>query len=170
MATQKKVDAVNSLTEKISQSKSIVFANYKGIKHKQLEELRKTLKKNNAEMVVSKNRLLLRAFGDQAEQLKDTLTNETAAVFNYGDEVTGVKDLEAFFKAQAMGTYKGGLLGTQLLSADEVKRLASIPSKDVLVAKLLGQLQSPLYGLHYALSWNMNKLVWALNSIKEKKQ
>lgn len=169
MATQKKVETVNELTEKVKKAKSIVFAEYKGIKHKQLEELRKNLKNANAEMMVSKNRLMLRALGDSADTVKDTLVGETAVVFSYGDEVSGVKELTKFFEAIALGKAKGGLLGTTLLTAQDVAKLAKIPSKEVLLAKLAGQLQAPIRGLHYSLSWNLNKLVWALNAVKGKK-
>lgn len=169
MATQKKIETVTELTEKVQKAKSIVFADYKSLKHKQLEELRKNLKKNNSEIVIAKNRLLLRALGDRADSVKETLTNETAAIFNYQDEVSGVKILMKFFKDASIGKAKGGLLGTHVLTDREVVTLADIPSKEVLVSKLLGQLQAPLYGLHYSLSWNLNKLVWALESIKQKK-
>jgi large subunit ribosomal protein L10 len=170
MATQKKTDIVNELTEKVKKSKSIVFAEYKGIKHKQLEELRRALRKVDAEIVVSKNRLLLRALGEQGEGVKDTLQNDTAALFSYGDEVTGVKELAKFFKAATLGKTKGGILEGKALSEADVNKLAALPSKQILLGQLVGQMIAPLYGLHHSLSWNINRLVWGLNAVKEKKQ
>jgi len=169
MATQKKIDTVKELSDKVEKSKSIVFAEYKGIKHKQLEDLRKALKKVDSEIVVSKNRLLLRALGDAGNGVKDVLENDTAALFSYKDEVAGVKELAKFFKVISLGKTKGGLLGTKVLSQKEVEQLASLPSKEVLLGKLVGQLISPVYGLHQALNWNLNRLVWALSAVKEKK-
>lgn len=169
MATQKKQDMVRSLTDKVSQSKSIIFADYKGIKHKQLEELRKALHAAEAEIVVTKNRLMLRALGDTGKELEQTLTSETATLFNYGDEVAGLKLLTKFLKEVNLGKTKGGLLGKKVLSEKEVLTLATIPAKEVLLGNLVGQMQAPIRGLHYSLSWNLNKLVWALNGIKEKK-
>lgn len=169
MATQKKIEKVNEMTEKVSKSKSIIFAEYKGIKHKQLEELRKTLKKANSEIVVAKNRLLLKALGDAGEGVKETLQNDTAAVFSYNDEVAGLKELVKFFKAANLGKTKGGVLNGQALSAKDVDQLAKLPAKEVLLGKLVGQMIAPIYGLHQSLNWNINKLVWSLNAIKDKK-
>jgi large subunit ribosomal protein L10 len=61
------------------------------------------------------------------------------------------------------------MLGDAMLSEKEVAKLATLPSKQILLGKLVGQLNAPIQGLHYALQWNLNKLVWALNSVKEKK-
>ena len=169
MATQKKIEKVNELTEKVGRAKSIVFAEYKGIKHKQLEDLRKRLKQADSEIVVSKNRLLLRSLGDAGEHVKETLQYDTAAVFSYKDEISGVKELAKFFKEVNLGKTKGGLLEGKALSEKDVNYLATLPSREVLLTKLVGQMIAPIYGLHHSLSWNINKLVWGLNAIKEKK-
>jgi len=169
MATQKKIEKVAELTEKVQKSKSIVFAEYKGIKHKQLEDLRKRLKKVDSEIVVSKNRLLLRALGDSGAGSKETLQNDTVALFSYKDEVAGVKELVKFFKEVNLGKTKGGVLEGKTLSEKEVVYLATLPGKEVLLTRLVGQMLAPLYGLHHSLQWNINTLVWALNGIKEKK-
>ena len=169
MPTQKKIDTVKALTDKVTKAKAMVVTDYRGLKHKQLEELRKLLKKSEAELVVAKNRLLLRALGDKAKGLEDALKDTTATLFAYADEVAPLKELLKFFKAAGAGKTKAGLLGSQMLTDAEVTRMAALPSRDMLLAKLVGQLNAPIQGLHYALSWNINKLVWALNSIKEKK-
>ena len=169
MPTQKKKDTVNELTDKIAKSRSIIFADYTGIKHKQLETLRKNLKKTGAEFAVTKNKLLERALGDTAASVKSYLKENTGALFNYEDEVAGLKEMLKFFKAQTLGKTKGGLLGTQVLTDAEVTRLSKLPAKQELLGMLVGQMKSPLYGLHRALSWNMNKLVWALQAVKGKK-
>jgi large subunit ribosomal protein L10 len=169
MATQKKIDTVTELTDKASKAKSIVFTDYVGLKHKQLEELRKKLAPVNGEFAVTKNTLMSRALGDRADLAKPMLKQATGTLFSYGDEVTPVKTLLAFFKAAAMGKTKGGLLGTTVLSESDVTKLAALPNKDVMVGMLVRQLNAPIQGLHYALSWNINKLVWALSALKGKK-
>lgn len=169
MATQKKIDAVQEMTDKIAKSKSIIFADYIGLKHKQLEDLRKKMRAVDAEFMVTKNKLMERALGDNAAQLKDVLKQATATIFSYKDEVSGLKELLKFFKAANVGKTKAGLLGITVLSEKDVSKLASIPGKEVLLGQLAGQLKAPIANLHHALSWNMNKLVWALNSVKAKK-
>lgn len=167
--TPKKTQTVADLIDKVGKAKSMVVAEYAGLKHKQLEELRKTLKKVNGEIVITKNRLLARALGDRAEKVDSLLKEQTATLFAYADEIAPLKELLKFFKNAGMGKAKGGLLGDTVLSETDVAKLAALPTRDVLLGKLVGQLNAPIQGLHYALQWNLNKLVWALNSVKEKK-
>lgn len=169
MATQKKIDTVKKLTDKISSAKSVVFADYTGLTHKQLEELRRNLKKVEAEFVVLKNKLMVRALGDTAESVKGELTHATAALFSYRDEVSGLKELLKFFKTAAMGKTKGGMLSDKAISTQDVLNLSVLPGREVLIARLAGQLNAPIQGLHRALQWNMLKLVYALDAVKGKK-
>jgi len=179
--TPKKQATVTELTDKVGRATSIVLTEYQGIKHKQLEELRRNLKKTNAEFVVAKNRLLKRAlraapFGAQGKptahsikSIEPLLEQPNATLFAYGDEAAPLKELLKFFKAVGLGKTKGGILGTQVLTDAEVTRLASLPSRDMLLGILARQLNAPIQGLHYGLQWNLNTLVWALSAVKEKK-
>lgn len=169
MPTQKKIDTVNQLTEKISKAKAMIMTDYRGIKHKDLENIRKLLKKSNAELVVSKNTLMLRALGTKADSIASSFTDSTAVLFEYGDEVAPLKELLKFFKTATMGKAKAGILGDRVLTESEVTRLATLPSKEALLGQLVRQLMGPVQGLHHALSWNLNKFVWALNAIKNSK-
>ncbi len=169
MPTQRKIDTVTSLSSKLSRAKSVVVADYRGLKHKQLEALRKTLKKVEAEFTIAKNRLFKRALGEKAEKLADSLSQTTAILFSYGDEVAPIKELLKFFKTAGVGTAKAGLLGENPLTGDDVIKLSTLPTHHVLLEQLVRQLNAPIQGLHYALSWNINSLVYALNAVKEKK-
>lgn len=160
--TQKKIDTVTELTAKVAKAKSIVLADYRGLKHKQLEELRRALKKLDAQFVVTKNTLLTRAGMAKNK-------GATAALFAFSDEVAPLKELLKFFKAAGAGITKGGLLGTHTLSEADVSRLAALPTRTQLLGQLVGQLNAPIQGLHHALNWNINKLVWALNAVKSTK-
>jgi large subunit ribosomal protein L10 len=167
--TPKKETTVAELTEKATRAKSLVLVEYAGLKHKQLEELRRILKKVQGEIVIAKNRLLKRALGNRATPIEALLEQPTATLFSYEDEVAPLKEMLKFFKAAGIGKTKGGLLGDVALSDKDVTKLASLPSKQILLGRLVGQLNAPIQGLHYSLQWNLNKLVWALNSVKEKK-
>ncbi len=178
--TPKKAETVTALTDKVARAKSIVLAEYQGVKHKQLEELRRKLKKTDAEFVVAKNRLLKRALhasqsaqgkpsADSIKAIEPLLEQPNASLFAYGDEVAPLKELIKFFKAVGFGKAKGGLLGTVTLSEEDVTRLATLPAREVLLGSLARQLNAPIQGIHSALQWNLNKLAWALNAVKEKK-
>lgn len=169
MATQKKIDTVTELTEKIGKATSIVLTEYQGLKHKQLEELRKMLRKVDAEFVVIKNRLLKRALGDTATSIESLLEQPSAALFSYADEVAPLKELLKFFKTTGFGKTKGGLLGTTVMTDEDVTRLSKLAPRQQLLGQLASQMNAPIQGLHYALSWNLNKFVWALEAIKNSK-
>jgi len=165
MATTKKQESVQNLTDKLSKAKAWVLADYTGITHKQLEDLRKILKKIDGEITVVKNRLFKKALTDQKKEFDEThLQGATAALFAYKDEVSPIKELVNF------GKVKYGFLGNNPLNAQEITRFASLPTREQLLAQLVGQLQAPIYGLHNALSWNLKKLVWTLNNIKDGKK
>ncbi|RJR15517.1 50S ribosomal protein L10 [Candidatus Microgenomates bacterium] len=167
---QKKIDTVNALTEKMQRAKAVVIADYTGIKHKQLEELRKALKKLQAEFTVTKNTLLKRVLSDNKQEVtNDALQTQTAVLMAYDDEASPVKALVNFFKTAAAGRVKGGLLNGSPLTEAQIEQLATLPNREILLAKLVGQMQAPIYGLHNALSWNLRKLVWTLDAVKSKK-
>ncbi len=169
MPTAKKIETVKELTDKVTRAKSIVFADYRGLKHKQMEELRRNLKKADGELVVAKNRLLLRALGDMAKGVESSLSESTAALFSFADEVAPLKELVKFFKSSGIGKTKAGILGKQVLLDAEVTRLSSLPPRQQLLGQLVGQLNAPIQGLHYALNWNIQKLVYALHAVQQKK-
>lgn len=169
MPTQRKIDAVNNLTDKMAKAKIMVLADYRGLKHKQMEELRKVLKKDDGELIVAKNRLVKRALGDKATAVEASLTESTAVLFSYKDEVAPLKALLKYFKTAGIGKTKAGLMGDAVMNEAELTKLASLPSREVLLGSLVRQLNAPIQGLHYALQWNINKFVWALSAVKGKK-
>ncbi len=167
---ERKQTQVGELANKFARAKAFYLADPTGIKHKQLEELRRILKKLESDFVVIKNSILKRALLEVKKTVSDThLLGGTAALFTYADEVLPLKELVKFLKTAEKGKIKVGILGTQELTDKEVERLSTLPSREVLLAKLVGQLQSPIYGLHNALSWNIRKLVWTLNAVKSKR-
>lgn len=169
MATEKKVETVTSLSDKLKLAKAFILVDYRGLKHKQLEELRKILKKSNAELMIAKNRLFLRSLGENGTDLVGYLKDTTAILFEYSDEVAPIKDIMKFFKSTGAGKIKAGMLGIRVMNDKDVLRLSTLPGKEVLLSQLAGQLNAPIQGLHNALSWNIRKLVYALDGIKVKK-
>ncbi len=168
---QKKAAIVAELAEKIAKSKGIVFANYQGLSHQQLETLKKSLKKTQAELFASKNTLFMRALQDtfSIEDAKEHFNKPTAALFLYDDVVEPLKLLSKTIKELKLPEIKFGFLEGRVVGSTDVVKIATLPPLPVLRAQLLGQMNAPIQGLHRALSWNMQSLVMTLNAIKEKK-
>lgn len=178
MATQKKIDTVKELTDKLSKAKAFVLADYRGLKHKQLEELRKLLKKVQGEFMVAKNRLFKRALvqntgqtpNKNAKALEPHLTDTTGVLFNFADEIAPLKELLKFFKSTGFGKIKAGFVSGEMLDEAQVIRIAGLPARPMLLAQLAVQLNVPIQSIHRAMSWNLMKLAYALDAVKRLKQ
>jgi len=168
---QKKEALVAELVEKVGKSTAIVFANYQGLTHQQLENMKKSLKKADAEFVAVKNTLLELALADKID--KDTANQHfhqpTGALFIYNDVVDPLKELSKTIKDFKMPVIKFGIFEGKVVTDEQVTKIASLPPLPVLQAQLLGQMMSPISGLHRALNWNLQSLVMTLNAIKDKK-
>jgi len=168
---QNKEAIVAELLEKVEKANGIVFANYQGLTHQQLENLKRNLKKVEAEFVAAKNTLFIRALADKfnTEEQKEHFTKPTGALFIYNDIVEPLKLLSKSIKELKLPEIKFGFLDGKVVSDKDVVKIATLPPLPVLRAQLLGQMNAPIQGLHRALSWNMQSLVMTLNAIKEKK-
>lgn len=167
----KKELSLADMKEKISKSKSMVVADYRGLSMAQLQELRAQLGESG-EFTVTKNTLLAKALNDAgvADATPDTFAGPSAVLFAYDDEVGPLKVLTKFsLTANSLPAIKGGILENNILSAERVTALSKLPGKDQLRAQVVGGLVAPLTGLVGVLNGNMRNLVYALNQIKEKK-
>ncbi|OGG04044.1 50S ribosomal protein L10 [Candidatus Gottesmanbacteria bacterium RBG_16_37_8] len=164
----RKAAIVDLIKTKIDKAKAIFLTDYKGLTHKQLEDLRKNLKTVEAEYVVVKNTLLKISLADKTkkDELVKMLKDSTAVLFAYGDELSAIKKLADFAKNFSLPKIKIGFMSDTITSQEDFLRLASLPSKEVLLATLVYRLKSPITGFHYALSWNLRKFVTVLNNIK----
>lgn len=169
---EQKIENVSALKEKLTKAKTLFITEYRGLTHQQMEQLRKGLKKAEAEFVVAKNTLLKIALKDAGllqDELEKQLVNPTATLLAFGDEIAAIKELANFIKLIQLPKVKVGLFGGKLATETDFKKLASLPTRDILLATLAMRLKSPIYGLHYALRWNLQGLVVALDAIKSKK-
>lgn len=170
---KKKEAIVAEIADKAKRAKAVVFTNYEGMTHRQLEELKKGLKTADAELAISKNTLLKIALKESG--FADAASNQafekpTATLYTYGDPVLALKELAKSIKTLKLPSIKFGIFEGRVLSDAEVTKLATLPSREVLLAQLVGGLKSPLYGLHRALNWNLQKFVMTLKAIESKKQ
>lgn len=169
----KKEEIVAKVSEKMEKAKALVFTNYQGLTHRQLEDLKRKLKECDTEVSVVKNTLLRLALSKTAkkEAVKDdnALNNPTATMFIYSDIIAPLKELAKTIKEFGLPSIKFGILDNKTITADEVTKLSTLPSKDVLIAQIVSGLKSPIYGLHRALSFNIQQLVMTLKAIETKK-
>lgn len=168
----RKIATVDLLKSKIDQAKAVFLTDYKGLTHKQLEDLRKNLKSVEAEFIVVKNTLLkisLESAKKDKAELVNMLKDSTAALFAYGDELTAIKKLAEFAKNLSLPKIKIGLMNDKITTAEEFTTLSLLPSRDILLSTFVFRLKTPLSGFHYALTWNLQKFVTVLNNIKNKK-
>jgi len=172
MPTDAKRQAVTELAEMLRNSSALAVADYRGLKVSDMQSVRRTLRASGVELHVAKNRLLKIA-ADEAglEALKEMLTGPTALATISGEEVALAKALqEAFRPYSRVVTLRGALLGTRAIDGAGLARLASLPSRDVLLARLAGGMAAPLAGMAGVLSANLRNLVGVLNAVADKKR
>lgn len=144
---------VNEVAEKVSKAKSIVLVNHCGLTVEQDTALRADMRKANVEYKVIKNSVLSRAFEKAGiTGMESVFEGPTAVAFSYEDAVAGAKIVSDNGAKTKMLEIKGGVIENKPASADEVKVLASIPPKPVLIGQLLGLLTSPMRSLAVAVS------------------
>ena len=172
MKKQEKIFEVDNLTQKIKGAKSVALIDYRGISANQVNELRKLIKKAGGELQVVKNTLFTRALVN-AKLLEKTddlaLSDQTMALFANDDEIGPIKAIANFAKPLSLLPFKLGFFGEKTLSAEEVKRFASLPGQDELRAKLVGVLAQQPQRLVYALNFNLQKLVLVLSHVNSQK-
>ena len=144
MASPDKVAAVAELTQHLRESDGVVLTEYRGLTVKQLQELRRSLGES-ASYAVAKNTLTKIAAKEAGVELDESLlTGPTAIAFISGDVVEAAKGLRDFAKANPTLVVKGGFLDGKQLDADEIKKLADLESREVLLAKLAGAMKGSL--------------------------
>ena len=156
---------VAEIKEKLANAKSVTFVDYNALTVAEDTKMRQEFKKNGAEYKVYKNKLLLLALSELgingAEQY---LHGTTAVAFSYNDEVSGAKVVCNAAEDTKKLTVKFGLLNGNFVDSKEIEALAKLPSKEVLIAKLLGTLNAPISALARVLAAPVQGLAIALNA------
>lgn len=151
---------VAGIKEKLEKAQAIVLADYQGLTVEEDTTLRKTLRESGVEYKVYKNNLVALAAKELGiEGLDAYLEGPVSIAFGYDDATAPARVLHTFAKDHKKLELKAGMVDGTLYNKEEVEKLATIPSKEVLIAKLLGSFKAPLSNLAYLL-----------NAIKEKKE
>ena len=167
---ENKKQVVESIKTKITESKSVVLIDYKGLTVAQDTELRNEFRKAGVEYKVLKNTLVRKAFNELGVNDFDSDLNGPTAVAFGADEITPAKIVMAQIKKlEEKISVKSGFVDGNRVDVNGVKSLASMPSKEEMIAKMLGSMQAPITNFAGVLSGIMRSVVIALNAIAEKK-
>ncbi len=170
MARTDKSAAIAELKEKFEGSTAVLLTEYRGLTVAQLQKLRRALGAN-AEYVVAKNTLAnIAAKQAGVEGLDDLLTGPTAFGFVTGEVSDAAKAVRDFAKDNPALIVKGGVLEGQVLSADDVKKLADLESREVLLAKAAGVLKAALYQAAYVFQAPASKAVRTIDALRAKEE
>lgn len=170
MPTQKKIQIVEKLTSNFARAQSAAFVDYQGLTSLQLEKLRNQVQEKGGNFQIAKNTLLKLALPGQNEPAPltaggDFLVGPTAVLFSFDDETTPLRILHKFIQEYELPKIKGGLLQGTLIDAEQILRLAKLPSREELLSRLAGQMQAPLAGLQFVLQANLQDLMSVLRKL-----
>ena len=170
MPSQKNIDEVKYLTDKLESASAIYFTDYLGLDVDSITKLRSEFFHASIEFKVTKNTLLkLAAENMKIEGLDDYLVGSTAIAISLDEPTSPAKVLKSFMKEHDKPEVKAILFDGEVLEGSEYKKFASLPSKDELLTKLVIMLNSPMTNLVRTLSSPMGNFVNVLNSLKNEK-
>ena len=165
-----KKEAVAALLETAQKAKSAVVTGFSGLTVEEVTQLRAQLFHAKVEYHVVKNNLARIALNKaNITVLDDLLVGPTAIAMAMDDAVAPARVLSKFAKDHDKLSLKGGWMDGRMITVQDIKALANLPSREVLLAKMLGSMQSPISGFVRVLAGPARKLVYALNAIKEAK-
>ena len=171
MKRSDKEQLVAELTDKIKGAKALYYTDFTGLNVKRMTELRRRFRRAGVEYVVIKNTLAARAATDAGlDGAADRLRGPTGVVIGT-DAVAAAKVLTDFARENDQRPeVKGGLLEGKVIDADQVKKLAAMPSREQMLAELAGGLQSPLAGFVGAMNGLLYMFVGALDALKTQRE
>jgi len=168
MNKEEKAAVVDEIAEELQGSEAIFAVDYRGISVPQAAELRSKLRDADASFRIVKNRLTIRAAEKAGTAgLDELLEGPTALTFVRGDAATAAKAINDFARATDVLDFKGGLLGDQVLTIDEIKSIARLPARDVLHTQLVGTVASPITGVVRGLNALLSGLAIQLAQIAD---
>jgi large subunit ribosomal protein L10 len=166
-----KAATVADLTARMKASSTAVLADYRGMTVGQMRDLRSKLRGGGIEMVVVKNTLARRAAKAAGyEPLGAELVGPIAMLFAVDDVSAPARILNDYIRANRKMVIKAGLLEGQIIKADAVTELADLPSREILLSRLLGAMQAPLGNLASVLQAPLTKFARTLDAVRSQKE
>ncbi len=174
ISREQKEKVVTTLVEDLSGAGSVVFADFTGVNVEDMTELRRDMREQNVTFTIVKNTLLKRVFNnleiDESEGVFSMMEGPTALAY-CADEVLPIKIIRNFAKNhKGLPQVKGGFVSGETYALAKMMELAEIPSRDELLAKMLGSISSPLQGFVSVSSGIIRKLFYTVVAIKDSKE
>jgi len=143
---ERKAEQVNIVAEKIKKAQSLVIFDYRGITVSEDTALRAEMRKENVEYVVIKNHIVARACEASGidSKVAEMLKGPSAFAFGYEDLAAPARILKSFVKKNKKCVFKGGIVEGELMDAAGIEAIADLPSREVLIARMLGSMMSPI--------------------------
>lgn len=169
--TAAKAEKISLLHAKFAEAKGAILSDYRGMNVQQMSELRNRLREVAIELHVVKNTLAQRATEDTTLQpLAEHFTGPTAVALTFNDVVAMAKVLTEYAKSEPKLEVKVGLVEGQILSSAQIVEVAELPPREILLARMLASMQSPLVGLVGVLQGVIRKFLYVLVAIKDAKE
>jgi len=171
MPNEKKKIIVKNLISKLQEAKTVALADYQGLTTKQTEGLRNKIQDAKGDFQIIKNTLLKQALNDSQLKIADNneLSGPTALVFSK-DENSALKVLRDFSKDTGIPKLKFGFFDKTFLNNSQIRELATLPSRETILTKLLIDLKASITRFTWDLKANQTKLLYALSSLKKEVQ
>ena len=170
MNREQKQAVVQDVAERLSRARAVVLTDFRGLKVEQMTEMRHQLREKGLEYMVVKNTLLrLAAQGSETEALLEGLEGPNGMALCYDEPVDLAKVLMDFAKDNAKLEVKGGYLEGKVITAEQVKALAKLPSRDVLLAQVLGTMNAVPQGMVTVMAGIIRSMLNVLKAIEEQK-
>ena len=171
MARPEKIKKVESIKDALGDARSVVLNDFTGLSVEKLSQLRKLCRENGIEYRVIKNTLAKRGIrGTSVEELEAHFAGPTAVAIDREGENVSAKILAKFAEENEAPKFKAGLVEGKVIDATEVLTLSTLPSREDLLARVLGGLQGPGNALASVLQGTLRNFMYAMNAIIEKKQ
>jgi ribosomal protein L10 len=166
-----KEQVIKELKDGFSRAKAVIFTDYRGLTVAELSDLRKLLRESNFEYRVVKNTLAkIASEGTAVYNAKDYFKGPVGIAISYDDPVMTVKKVLEFARKNDKLKLSVGLIEGTVCPADELKAVAALPPKHVLLSMVAGAFSAPLNKLAYALNATMSRFVFVLSDLKNKRE
>jgi large subunit ribosomal protein L10 len=165
MPTQRKVESVADLTDKLQRTQLTVVTDYRGLTVAEITDLRKKLRETGAELIVAKNTLTLRAAKETGyAELEAFLSGPTALAFAFKDVAKTAKAINDFNKGPKKLVIRGGMLGNTMMGANLLDQVASMPSREQVLAQIVGGVSAPVSGVVGVINAAITNVLYALQA------